>query len=81
MSNTIQASQVGAQDEELKNSPISEEADDEREVLKQEVPGELVCYFNNQSFSNGNYVCSGNALLRCDYGIRARVGSCDPENP
>ena len=80
MSNTINASQVGAQDLEMKNSPVSEEMDEESEVLKQEVPGEPVCYFNDESYSNGNYVCSGNALLRCDYGIWVRSGSCDPEN-
>ena len=80
MSNTINANQVGAQDLELRNSPVAEEADDESEVLKQEVPGEPVCYFNDQNYSNGNYVCSGNALLRCDYGIWVRSGSCDPDN-
>ncbi|MCK5091231.1 MAG: DUF1496 domain-containing protein [Gammaproteobacteria bacterium] len=80
MSNTINASQVGAQDLEMRNSPVSEEMDEESEVLKQEVPGEPVCYFNDESYSNGNYVCSGNALLRCDYGIWIRTGSCDPDN-
>ena len=81
MSNTIKASQVGAQDPELKNSPIAEEGDDETEVLKQEMPGEAVCFFNNQSYSNDSIVCSGSALLRCDYGIWVREGSCDTDNP
>lgn len=81
MSNTINASQVGAQDLELRNSPVSEDADEESEILKQEVPGEPLCYFNDQSYSNGIYVCSGNALLRCDYGIWVRTGSCDADNP
>jgi len=80
MSNTINASQVGAQDMELRNSPVSEEMDEESEVLKQEVPGEPECFFNDQGYSNGNYVCSGNALLRCDYGVWVRTGSCDSEN-
>ena len=80
MSNTINANQVGAQDLELKNSPISEEMDEESDVLKQEVPGEAECFFNAQGYSNGHYVCSGDALLRCDYGVWVRTGSCDPEN-
>ena len=40
---------VGAPDPELNTSPIAEENDDESEVLRQEMPGEPVCYFNNQT--------------------------------
>jgi hypothetical protein len=50
-------------------------------VLRREVPGEPVCYFNDQSFKHGSYVCSGSTLLRCDYGLWVRMGSCDPDNP
>jgi hypothetical protein len=81
MPNTIDVKQVGAQDLELRNSPVAEELDDEAEVLKQELPGEPVCYFNNQEFNSGDYVCSGNALLQCDYGVWMRSGSCDSDNP
>jgi len=43
MSERIQMPQVGAQDPQLKNSPIVEEADEEEAmVFKQEVPGEPV---------------------------------------
>ncbi len=72
--------QVGAPDPELKNSPIADEESDEFEVLKQEVPGDPYCYFNNISYPNGSYLCSGESLLRCDYGIWIRQGECDPDN-
>jgi hypothetical protein len=81
MPNRIRAPQVGAPDPELRNSEIAEETDEDYEVLRREVPGEPVCYFNNASFRNGAYVCSGSTLLRCDYGIWMRMGSCDPDNP
>ncbi|HFC53461.1 MAG TPA: hypothetical protein ENJ43_03405 [Gammaproteobacteria bacterium] len=76
-----QVQQVGAPDPELKNSPIADEASDEFEVLRQELPGEPGCYFNSRSYPNGSYVCSGGTLLRCDYGIWVRQGGCDPDNP
>ena len=73
--------QVGAPDPEAKMSPIAEETDEEYEVVKQEVPGEPVCYFNGTPYNNDQNVCSGSARLRCNYGIWVRVGSCDPDNP
>lgn len=79
LSNSVE--QVGAPDPELKNSPIEQEADEEGEYIKQQLPGEPVCYFNNRSFANGSYVCSSNILLRCDYGVWIQSGSCDPDNP
>lgn len=72
---------VGAPDPELNTSPIAEENDDESEVLRQEVPGEPVCYFNDQSFPNGSYVKSGASLLKCVYGIWVQAGPSDPDNP
>jgi len=72
---------VGAPDPELKTSPIADEFDDEIEALRQEVPGEPACYFNNQNFQTGAYVKSGTSLLKCDYGIWIPVGSSDPDNP
>jgi hypothetical protein len=41
---------VGVADPELNTSPIADEGDEETEVLRQEMPGEPVCYFNNKSF-------------------------------
>ena len=75
------AEDVGAPDPELNTSPIAEEGGDETEVLRQEVPGEPVCYFNNQSFPTGAYIKSGTSILKCDYGIWIPAGPADPDNP
>ena len=72
---------MGAQDPELRNSPIASEGDVETDLLRQEVPGEPVCYFNGQAYPNGQYVRSGSALLRCEYGIWVPAGPADPDNP
>nr|WP_245245606.1 DUF1496 domain-containing protein [Methylocaldum sp. RMAD-M] len=65
----------------MRTSPILEEFDDDYLVLKQQVPGEPVCHFNDKRYAHGTYVCSGDTLLRCDYGVWIRTGSCDPDNP
>jgi len=73
--------QVGAPDPELKTSPILEDTDEEFEVAAQKVEGLPVCYFNDSSYANGKYVCSGSGeLLHCNYGVWIREGTCDPEN-
>ncbi len=72
---------VGAPDPELNTSPIAEEGSDDTEILRQEVPGEPVCYFNNKSFATGAHVKSGTSLLKCDYGIWIPAGPADPDNP
>lgn len=81
MPDRIHVPDVGAPDPELRNSPIAEETDEEFEALKQEEPGEPVCFFNNKSYAHGSHICSGDTLLRCDYGIWLQIGSCDPDNP
>lgn len=81
MAERVHAPQVGAPDPERNNSPVAEEMDEEYEVLRREVPGEPVCWFNDQSYGHGSYVCSGSDLLRCDYGLWVNEGSCDPDNP
>lgn len=72
---------VGSADPELNTSPIADENDDETDVLRQEMPGEPVCYFNNQSFATGSYVKSGTIRLKCDYGIWIPAGPADTDNP
>jgi len=72
---------VGVPDPELNTSPIADETDEETEVLRQEVPGEPVCYFNNRSFKTGAYIKSGTSILKCDYGIWVPAGPADPDNP
>ena len=81
MTSLKHAENVGSPDPELNTSPIADENDDETEVLRQEVPGEAVCYFNNQSYPTGAYIKTGSSLLRCDYGIWMPAGPSDPENP
>ncbi len=69
MSNSHTPPHVGAQDPELRSSPIAMEMDEESDVLKQEVPGEPACYFNDIAYQHGDYVNSGGMLLRCDRGV------------
>jgi hypothetical protein len=70
--------QVGAPDPELKTSLILDDEDME-DYLPEE--GEGLCYFNDQSYNLGDYVCSGNELLRCEeLGVWVREGSCYEES-
>ena len=73
---------VGALDPTLKSSPILDEQDEDFDVLSQEVEDQPACYFNNVSYADGVYVCSGSTtLLYCDKGIWLIKGGCDPDNP
>jgi hypothetical protein len=71
--------QVGAPDPELRNSPIFDGA--EEEILSTDAElGTGLCYFNDQSYELGEYVCSGDELLRCEsQGVWIREGSCHPK--
>jgi hypothetical protein len=69
--------QVGAQDPERKNSPIAWETDEDTEALREAVPEEPVCYFNDRAYAVG----TGDALLRCDRGLWVPAGPADPSNP
>jgi hypothetical protein len=73
--------QVGAQDPELRNSPIAEEEDEETDVVRQQQPGASVCWYNGTEYPNGAYVTSGSEVLRCSYGVWIDAGSADPRNP
>lgn len=72
---------LGAQDPELKNSPIADETDEDVEALRESVPGEPVCFFNDNAYPHGTVVRSGTAFLRCDHGIWLPSGPGDPDNP
>lgn len=72
---------VGAPDPELNTSPIAEEGREDDDVLRQQVPGEPVCYFNEKSYATGAYIKSGTSVLKCDYGIWVPAGPGDPDNP
>jgi len=61
---------------ESKNSPIFDEADDDYLSLDWELESGA-CYFNGKSYAIGQYVCSGDELLRCEEkGVWVREGSC-----
>ena len=73
--------QVGAQDPELRNSPIADEEDEDTDVVRQQVPGTAVCHFNGTEYGHGTYVVSGSQVLRCHYGVWIDSGSADSRNP
>ena len=78
MTEHINVPDVGAPDPEQKNSPIFDRESDEFELLDLELETG-VCYFNGVSYPIGEYVCSGNELLRCEErGVWVRKGSCYP---
>jgi hypothetical protein len=60
---------VGTQDPELKNSPVAWEGDEETETLREIVPGEPVCFFNDREFPHGAVVIGNGVRLRCDHGM------------
>jgi hypothetical protein len=74
-------SDVGDQDPDERNSPIAAEEDEETPYLRQDVPGDAVCWFNNVSYAIGSYVKSGTVVLRCDRGIWVEAGPADAANP
>lgn len=69
--------QLGAPDPEMKNSPIFDSGDSGELSLDLEFE-EGTCYFNNQGFRLGSFVCSGDELLRCENkGVWIREGACE----
>lgn len=59
-----QLPQVGVPDPELRTSPIIERDDDDLPSLDYELE-EGVCFFNDVSYPLGQFVRSGNELLKC----------------
>ena len=72
---------LGAQDPELKNSPVAWEADEDTDALREQAPGAAVCYFNSDAYEQDTVIKSGDVLLRCSYGLWFPVASSDPDNP
>lgn len=69
--------QVGAPDPEANTSPIFDE-DDEVSLDAELETG--VCYFNGVAYAIGDYVRSGDELLRCEgRGVWIREGELRPE--
>lgn len=73
--------QLGAQDPELKNSPVAWESDEDYETLRESIPEEPICYFNDAAYAHGTIVGSGGVLLRCDHGLWVPAGPTDPIHP
>lgn len=72
----INVPDVGAPDPELKNSPVADFDTDELEFADLETETD-VCFFNGIRYPVGDYVCSGNQLLRCEKGgVWVPEGSC-----
>jgi hypothetical protein len=71
---TSGVTEVGAPDPELKNSPVVDTEIEEGEfsAIEQDVE---VCYFNGVRFASGDYVRSGDELLRCENGVWVRSGT------
>jgi hypothetical protein len=78
---TEQVPELGAQDPELRNSPVAWETDEETDTLREMLPGDPVCYFNNAAYAHGTVIKSATTLLRCDYGLWIPAGPSDPVNP
>jgi len=71
--------QVGAPDPERKNSPILDDDSFSEDLTFDFEPETGVCYFNGQAYPIGEYVCSGNELLRCEErGVWVKKGPCRP---
>lgn len=66
--------ELGAQNPELKNSPIAWEGDEETETLRESLPSEPVCFFNDREYANGTIVTSGSTRLRCERGVWIPAG-------
>jgi hypothetical protein len=69
--------QVGAPDPEHRTSPIL----DENEELSLDTELEAgVCWFNGTAYPLGQYVRSGDELLRCEgRGVWVRAGETEPD--
>jgi len=78
---TPRTQQLGALDPERKSSPVAWEADDDTETLRESVPDEAVCFFNDVAYRRGIVVGSGSVLLRCDHGLWLPVGPGEDAKP
>lgn len=78
MAKTHTTVQVGAPDPEARTSPIFDRSPEQYMSPDLELE-EGCCFFNNAQFALGDYVCSGDGLLRCEgRGVWVREGVCPP---
>ena len=78
---TTETVQLGALDPERKSSPVAWETDEDTEALRESVPDEAVCYFNDRAYKDGTVAMSGSVLLRCDKGLWLPAGPGDASKP
>lgn len=75
----VRLPRVGAPDPERTTSPILDE-DEELPAALEPEGGNGVCYFNGVAYPPGQYVLSGNELLRCERpGVWVRRGEMRPD--
>ena len=72
---------VGAPDPERRSSPVAWETDEDTETLRESVPDEAVCFFNDVAYKDGTIVESGNVRLRCDHGVWLPAGPTSSSKP
>jgi hypothetical protein len=75
------APQLGAPDPERKTSPVAWESDEDTESLRESVPDEAVCFFNDGTYRHGAVIESGSSVLRCDHGIWVPAGPTAESKP
>ena len=68
---------VGAPRSGLNTSPIFLNFDEERELIKVEIPEERSCYFNGEMYPHGSSVKSSTSVFKCDRGAWVEVGLAD----
>lgn|GEM_PF-1341331 len=73
--------QVGVQDPELRNSPVADESSDLEYDIHENVSGLTCCFFNEKSYPNGAFVCSGTDMLRCDRGVWEPAETSESDSP
>jgi Protein of unknown function (DUF1496) len=78
---TSSTQQLGALDPERKSSPVAWEADEDTETLRESVPDEATCFFNDLAYGHDTVVKSGSVLLRCDHGLWVPAGPTDEAKP
>ena len=76
-----ESTNLGNQIPELKNSPIAWEGDEDTETLREALPSEPTCFFNDREFAHGTIVSGDGVRLRCDRGLWVPAAPAEPGKP
>ena len=57
------------------------EGDEETETLRESLPSEPICFFNDREYKHGTIVMSDSVRLRCERGLWVPAAPSDPSNP